>query len=198
MEEIIMCNHELNETETVTYKGKYELRGNKQLIVRIPEESDAQELIDYIKAVDCETKYLAREPGEFSFSLEQEKDFVRSFAYDKNSQMLVGQVDGTIVANCSVGIVMNNRRYIHRAALGISVMKAYWGMGIGRVLMEECIDWCKSNRVEQLELEVVTENERAIAMYKNLGFEIHGTKKHALKYSNGTYVDEYFMILPLD
>lgn len=31
-------------------------------------------------------------------------------------------------------------------------------------------------------------------MYKSFGFEIYGTKKHALKYSDGTYADEYSMV----
>jgi RimJ/RimL family protein N-acetyltransferase len=64
--------------------------------------------------------------------------------------------------------------------------------------MKECIKWCNENGVEQLELDVVTQNNRAISMYKNLGFKIQGTKKHALKYEDGTYADEYFMCLFLN
>jgi ribosomal protein S18 acetylase RimI-like enzyme len=61
--------------------------------------------------------------------------------------------------------------------------------------MRECIKWCKEKGVEQLELEVVTQNNRAVSMYQDLGFQIYGTKKHALKYSDETYADEYYMIL---
>ena len=35
-------------------------------------------------------------------------------------------------------------------------------------------------------------------MYKNFGFQVYGTKKHALKYADGTYADEYYMILFLN
>jgi RimJ/RimL family protein N-acetyltransferase len=35
-------------------------------------------------------------------------------------------------------------------------------------------------------------NERAIRLYKKMGFEIEGTKKHSLLIS-GSYVDEYYM-----
>ena len=190
-----MCNHV---AKTTTYQEKYEIKGNKQLIVRVPEVSDAQGLINYMKDVDCETRFLSREPDEFDFTLKQEEEFIKSLADDKNSQLLIAEVNGQMVANCSVGIVMNNRRYLHRAALGISVRQAFWGMGIGQIMMQECINWCMDNGIEQLELEVVTRNDRALIMYKSLGFEIHGTKKHALKYSDGIYADEYFMILFLD
>jgi RimJ/RimL family protein N-acetyltransferase len=35
-------------------------------------------------------------------------------------------------------------------------------------------------------------NEAALALYKKMGFEIEGRKKHSLLI-NGTYVDEYCM-----
>lgn len=43
------------------------------------------------------------------------------------------------------------------------------------------------------ELEVVVSNERAIKLYKSLGFEIYGTLKNNMKYKDGTYVDAYIM-----
>jgi RimJ/RimL family protein N-acetyltransferase len=195
MEDLPMCNHEVR---TEMYQEKYDLKDGRQLVVRMPKVRDAQALIDYMKEVDCETRFLAREPGEFGFTVEQEENFISRLTTDDSKQFLIAEVEGQIVANCSVGLITNNRRYLHRAGLGISVKQDYWGVGIGRVMMNECIAWCKVNGVEQLELEVVTVNERALGMYKSLGFEIYGTKKHALKYSDGTYADEYFMILLLD
>ncbi len=61
--------------------------------------------------------------------------------------------------------------------------------------MQGAIDWCRMKGVEQLELDVVTGNDRALAMYKSFGFEVCGLKKCALKYEDGTYADEHYMIL---
>jgi RimJ/RimL family protein N-acetyltransferase len=46
--------------------------------------------------------------------------------------------------------------------------------------------------VKRLELSVMTHNERGIALYKKMGFEIEGTKRASI-YVNGNYVDEYLM-----
>lgn len=181
-----------------TYNNKYELKNGDNLIVRMPVLGDEQKLIDQMKAVDCESKFLAREPGEFSFTLEQERDFISNMLKNDNNRLLIGEIDGKIVANCSVGIVSTSRRFRHRASLGIVVSKAYWRMGIGRIMMLECISWCMEKGVEQLELEVVTQNDQGIAMYKSLGFQMYGTKKHAMKYGDGSYADEHFMILFLN
>ena len=190
-----MGNHKTEEGSNELYRNEYLLKNGQRLIVRIPDESDAQGLIDQMQDVDRETKFLAREPDEFNFTLEQEKSFIRNNTNNKNSQFLIGELEGKIVANCSVGLVQTPKRYLHRAALGIAVRKESWGMGIGKKMMQECIMWCNKNGVEQLELEVVTQNERAVSLYKSLGFQIYGTKKHALKYGDGTYADEYCMIL---
>ncbi|GAA0177114.1 GNAT family N-acetyltransferase [Clostridium sediminicola] len=190
-----MGNHQNKKVSRELYKNEYALRDGKKLIIRNAQLGDEQGLIDQMKIVDSETKFLAREPGEFNFSLEQEREFIKNTAKDENSLFLIGEIDSRIIANCSVGVISNNKRYLHRAAMGIAVCKDYWRNGIGKKMMQECIKWCKEKGIEQLELEVVTENNRAVSMYKSLGFQIYGTKKHALKYGNGTYADEYYMIL---
>lgn len=177
---------------------EFSLKDNQKLIVRNPVEEDAQSLIELMKVMDCETKFLAREPGEFNLTVEQEKTFINNSLNNENSHFIIGEIEGRIVANCSVGIISKQKRFLHRAALGIAVSKDYWGKGIGNIMMKECIKWCSEKGVEQLELDVVTENKRALLMYENLGFEVYGTKKHALKYGDGTYADEYAMILFLN
>jgi len=190
-----MSNHPKEEEVKVFYSNEYLLRDGQSFIVRNAKLGDEQGLVDHMKVVDCETKFLARGPGEFNFTLDQERDFIKSTLNNKALFFLIGEIDGKIIANCSVGIVSNNKRYLHRAAMGIAVRKDYWNIGIGNKMMKECIKWCKENGVEQLELEVVTQNTRAISMYKTLGFQVHGTKEHALKYEDGTYADEHIMVL---
>jgi RimJ/RimL family protein N-acetyltransferase len=52
--------------------------------------------------------------------------------------------------------------------------------------------WAAENGVKRLELSVMTHNERGIALYKKMGFEIEGIKKASI-FVNGVYVDEYLM-----
>ena len=77
------------------------------------------------------------------------------------------------------------------------ILKDYWDLGIGGRMMEECIKWCKEHGVTQMELDVVKDNDRAVKMYQGFGFEIIGTKENALRYSDGTYADEYLMVKKL-
>ena len=121
------------------FRTEYILKNGEKLIIRTAEESDAQSLIDLMKSVDKETRFLARESDEFNLTLDQEREFIRNSVDNKNSHFLIGEINGRIVANCSVGLVMNKKRFLHRASMGISVSKEYWNKGIGKKMMLECI-----------------------------------------------------------
>lgn len=190
-----MCNHQKEDIAKEFYRNEFQLKDNQLLILRNIRLGDEQDMMNQMIAADSETKFLAREPGEFNLTLEQETEFIKSRLEDENSLSLVGVIEDRIVANCSVGIGQTKKRFIHKASIGIVVCKDYWNNGIGKIMLQECINWCQKKDVEQLELEVVTQNNHAISMYKNLGFEIYGTKKHAMKYGDGTYADMYYMIL---
>lgn len=63
----------------------------------------------------------------------------------------------------------------HRAELGITVRKDYWGQGIGSLLMKELIKYAKENRIEILNLDVRSDNVNAIHLYEKFGFKHIGT-----------------------
>lgn len=173
----------------------YALKNGKSVLIRKPCPDDAKQMINVMKAVDEETKFLARNPGEFKATVEQERAIIESVINDDFGRMwFVPEYEGKVVGQCSVGLVRNNERYLHRANVAFVLLKEYWGMGIGGKMMQECIRWCEAHNIEQMELDVLTDNERAIAMYQGFGFEIVGTMPNALKYADGTYGDEYIMV----
>lgn len=93
-----------------------------------------------------------------------------------------------------VGLTVNtSARIRHSGSIGINVNKDYQGKGIGKALLNKVIDLAdKWLMLVRLELSVLVDNERAINLYKSIGFVIEGTKKYAI-IKNGKYADEYIM-----
>lgn len=176
---------------------EYNLKNGKIITVRKPTTEDAEAIINLIKTADSETKFLARNPDEFSVTTEQEKVFISDVLKDCDKEFFVAEYDNEIIGNCSVGIVSKYERYRHRAEVSVVVLKSYWGIGIGKILMQQCIDWCKSRNITQIELCVVADNERAINMYEKFGFKVTGTIPNAMRYKDNTVVDEKIMVLEL-
>lgn len=177
------------------YRNEYTLRNNVNLTLRTVEAGDEKDLIHQMKRVDGETKFLAREIGELQYTPEEEKDFIVNMQKAGTKLQLIAEIDGKIIGNCAVRSISNRLRYQHRASLGFAICKDYWGLGIGSHMIQTCIDFCKTEGFEQLELEVVTDNLRAMKLYEKFGFKVYTTMKRSMKYADGTYADEHIMIL---
>ena len=173
---------------------QYILKNGKTVTLRPPVPDDAAAMVHIMKTADTESPFLAREPGEFSFTEESERVFIERQVADDGHAMFVAEYEGSLVGLCSVGLVRRNLRYLHRAETSFVLLKDWWGLGIGGKMMEEVLRWCKEHGCTQLELEVVTGNRRALGMYLGFGFEVVGRAPRALKYADGTYADEYRMV----
>jgi L-phenylalanine/L-methionine N-acetyltransferase len=107
--------------------------------------------------------------------------------------VLVAEWDGKVVGNLGLHAAAKSPRRRHAGALGMSVHDSFQRRGIGNALMVAALDladnWLQYTR---LELEVYTDNEPAIALYKKFGFEIEGTlRRHAFR--QGEFVDSHIM-----
>ncbi len=62
--------------------------------------------------------------------------------------------------------------------------------------MNELLGWARSSPgVEKVELQVRSSNERAIALYRSLGFVEEGRKTRRLKIGPNAYLDDIYMAL---
>lgn len=172
---------------------EYTLHSGKKVNIRKPCAEDAEAVVHVLTVADTETLFLARNPGEFTTTVEREKSVIEGILNDKDVAWFVAEIDNYVVGQCSIGLVRRSARYRHRAEVAFVILKDYCDQGIGGKMMLECLNWCKEKGVTQLELDVVKGNERALKMYESFGFKITGTITKALHYQDGTYADEYFM-----
>jgi putative acetyltransferase len=106
---------------------------------------------------------------------------------------LVACADQEVIGNVSVETYSRRPRRKHVGAIGMCVRDDWHGKGIGSALMQAAVDMAdKWLNLTRLELEVFTDNEPAVRLYKKFGFEIEGTLKQQA-FRDGAYVDAYFM-----
>ncbi len=110
--------------------------------------------------------------------------------------------DGAVLGEASLTRNVSPRR-AHVASLGLMVAQEARRQGIARALLTALLDladnWLNLHR---LELNVFTNNEAAIPLYKSLGFEIEATQRHHAM-QEGVLADCYLMarlraLLPVD
>lgn len=163
------------------------------ITLRTPGESDAQAMIDMMLGCYAETEFLTCTPEEFQVTVEDEISFMRRFEMSERECMISAFADGRLVGNVSVRQVGGVKRVRHRATLGISILKDYWGRGIGSMLMDAAIQTAESAGYAQIELQTAADNERAVRLYERFGFETYGRCPRALRRESG-FVDELEMV----
>lgn len=158
--------------------------------------SDAENILEYCKAVGAESDNLTFGAEGVSMTPEKERAYLESILHSDTQLYLVAVDNGEIVGAAAFSS-FTKARLSHRAEISISVRKALWGNHIGTRFMEQIIDFAKNTaKTEILSLEVRSDNERAIALYKRFGFEKIGTFKGYMKI-DGTDVSCDIMRLSL-
>jgi len=167
-----------------------------KLVIRHAEVNDAEAILDYLKLVGSETENLLFGPEGVPLSRMQEEKFITDLNASAKSCMIVGCLDEKIIGVASLQ-GSQRERVSHRAEIAISVLKAYWGSGVGTKLLKQLIHFAESKDIEIISLEVKSDNERAIRLYEKFGFSRFGTYKKFFKI-NEEYYDADYMNLYLD
>lgn len=130
---------------------------------------DAEALLAYLKQIGGESDNLTFGAEGLPLTAEQERAHLQSVLDSEDDTQLIVKQGGAIIADASMQRF--RRRMSHRAEIGISVAKDYWGMGIGSALMAALLSFAKERGIRQLNLEVRSDNERAIRLYQKFGFQ---------------------------
>ncbi len=156
------------------YNKVITLKDGRSCILRNGTALDGQALLNIFLLTHAQTDYLLSYPDESTMTVEQEAQFLKEKTESLNGIEILAEVDGTVVGSAGIGCVGMKEKLKHRAEFGISVDKAYWGLGIGRALTNACIECARAAGYAQLELEAVAENKNALALYESAGFVEYG------------------------
>ena len=158
---------------------------------------DAEKILEYCKVVGGETDNLTfGSEGVFNMTVEREQEYLVKAYHSDKDLYLIAEYNGEIVGSCHLS-TYSKERLSHRAEIGLSVRKDMWGNRIGTQFMERLLEFARNvANIEIISLEVRSDNERAIALYRKFGFETVGSFKGFMKI-DGECVDCDIMRLSL-
>ena len=145
-------------------------------------------------------RVIARTPGRLASRPEELKDAdfaqkILALSQSETGLFVVAEHRGTLVGHAILD-PLKLAVTAHVVVLTIAIHEGYQGRGFGRQLMTHLVAWARANpKVDKFELQVRSSNERAIALYKSLGFVEEGRKTRRLKYGPDSYLDDLYMAL---
>lgn len=173
------------------------LKNGLTLTIRNATIDDAAAMIQFGKTVGDETENLTFDGSEFDYTIEQEEKMVQEHNEAPNCLFILGIIDGEIAGMLNFK-ASHKRKVKHHGVFGISVLKKYWNLGVGRIMIQYLIDWAKEGGIiKKINLSVLEENVNAFHLYKKLGFQVEGKELRA-SFQGGEFLDAYYMGLLLD
>ena len=101
---------------------------------------------------------------------------VRDFIKEEDAELLVADLNGTIVAS-GYARIKGDRHYLKHDRIGylgfMFVPQQHRGNGYNGLILEALIDWCRTRGLEEIRLDVYQVNESAIRAYEKAGFVKH-------------------------
>lgn len=155
--------------------------------------ADAPAFIDFMSQVAMETDYLVMDETGFHFSQEQMETIFEAGLENPRELCLLAKNGSEVIGAISVKS-SRQFRINHIGDIFIAVKKAYWGHGIGSILLDEVISWAEEMELlKRLELTVQIRNQAAVHLYQKFGFEIEGTQQRGARTDEGEWLDLYYM-----
>ncbi|MEM1099433.1 MAG: GNAT family protein [Planctomycetota bacterium] len=173
---------------------KVELPDESIVTLCSPTPDDAEKLIAYLDTIRRESQGIMFSPEDDLPSVEWERDWIEQRNANPQNLMLGAWSGDRLIGLGNVSGGGKFARAQHRAELGISLSREWWGRGLGTRLLETLIEFAVADEsIHVLRLCVYSFNQRAIKLYERCGFEREGARRWSVRFSDGTYADEIQM-----
>ena len=171
-----------------------------EYIIREAQPDDAESLIAFINIIFDEPHNgtLRSSASEFNVTPERERTILEDFLKADNKLYIVLEAGGQIVGQAHCRPIRDLAACRHTVGMGITIAKEWRNQGIGSEMMQYIVEWCRDNPlVKRLELEVFSNNPRAVHVYEKFGFQHEGLHRQAI-YKHGEFLDVVQMAIVFD
>lgn len=155
--------------------------------------ADAKELLAVMNILDKETPFLLVNQQSLKLDTEPMAEQI-DFIYEQDNQLILLAFNHDDLIGVATVMGELDSPLKHIGEIGISILKEYWGYGLGTVMLEEIIVWAKeAGVIKRLEIKVQERNTRALKLYEKVDFETEGIIRRGFLSEDNEYLDIVLM-----
>lgn len=164
---------------------------NLSYTIREAKVEDAAILVKAEKEIAKIPGFLVSHPSELIQELFEAS--IIECNIDHQGKYLVAEKDNQIIAHGFLA-PFERKALAHIVALTLVVHVGHQEQGIGKAILGDLIVWAKnSSKIDKIQINVRDGNDRAIGLYKKLGFKEEGRLLKRIKISDDYYLDDIVM-----
>lgn len=170
----------------------HRIKSGKDVVIRLPLVTEAKELIALKRSYIKNTNTIPMVLAEYSTDVESEAKLISDYHESQNSVLLIAEYDDELIGN--IDLTGSKRiKMSHTAMLGMGIREEWRNQGLGRILIEEAIEYvAKFSSLELIWLDVYASNKLGYNLYKHTGFEVSGVIERFFK-EGEEYMDKIQM-----
>lgn len=144
--------------------------------IRRANPGDAAALAALARAIGAEEEGWLITAGEWRRDSD-ERRFLRAIRRGSEAAVFVAENGDGIVGRASIARDTHPASR-HVADVGVMVNRARRRQGVGTMLMRVAEDWARTHDIRKLELHVFPHNLPALELYRRLGYQEEGYRRH--------------------
>lgn len=172
---------------------KIQTKDGKEIIFRPLISADAENLLAFRRQIAFETTNTMQYVDQAYPTIEETVKRLQTQLEDRTTINVGAFSVNNLVAFLNFRLPWADHPWVaHSAQFGMMVHKIFWGLGIGKNLLQIQEEHAAAIGVIRIEAMVRVHNHRGLNLYKRNGYIIEGTRKKAALI-NKEFEDEYFI-----
>ncbi len=170
-----------------------QLKNGQNIQIREAFPPDAAALNALIECVISTSPYTLTTPPELDLTTNDQANRIHQFQKEEGSVIFLAELDNQLIG--SLDFKRNSKlRNRHWGEFGMGMRPAFRGLGLGRILLQQLLDWAKQETdLEKICLGVYPDNKAALHLYRSMDFIEEGRLVKAIKRGTNDYADEIRM-----
>jgi RimJ/RimL family protein N-acetyltransferase len=162
-------------------------RAGAPLELREAELNDAAAWIQHLSRITTETPWMLQSQEDPLPSTLEQRTLLEEYGGREGSLAVVAVRPGSREILGTLTLASGrSRRTEHAAELSMGVGRAWWGRGVGALLMGAGLTWASHNHIlRRVSLSVFHDNEVARRLYERVGFSTEGVLRRYVRIAEG-------------
>lgn len=162
-------------------------RAGESLELRVAEANDAAMWVDHLRRITLETPWMLQSEQDPLLTVLEQRSLLEEYEAREGSVAIVATRPGAREIRGTLTLASGrSRRNAHAAELSMGVGRAWWGRGLGTLLMGAGLTWASQSPIlRRVSLSVFQDNEVARRLYERVGFSTEGVLKRYVRYAPG-------------